>query len=444
MSRYFVISPNVDGSGGKVEDFLKTMFEEHVTLMGWDSDNSKGQMFRNMDVGDYVICAQGANRNKRVFFAGKVSSKTYGDWPFQRRLSGFVDLRNNEVLFDESNSYGAASQIPAIYELKKNVPSDKKICNTIKNIVDMAEKNESIEKLAHLVANNKNLILTGAPGTGKTYLAKTVAKMLGVDDDRIGFVQFHPSYDYTDFIEGLRPIHKEGSTEIGFERKDGVFLEFCRKALASPKENFVFIIDEINRGEISKIFGELFFSIDPGYRGEEGKVFTQYSNLWKEEDYYDTKQEGDERKKFYVPKNVYIIGTMNDIDRSVESMDFAFRRRFAFKEIKASENTGMLDELGNEDLKKIALSRMELLNNEISQCPGLNSSYHIGASYFLKLNNYTEESSDEQFVQLWDNHLETLLKEYLRGLPDADTLLEKMRMAYFGTNPKADDNEAAN
>jgi 5-methylcytosine-specific restriction endonuclease McrBC GTP-binding regulatory subunit McrB len=164
----------------------------------------------------------------------------------------------------------------------------------------------------------------------------------------------------------------------------------------------LFIIDEINRGEISKIFGELFFSIDPGYRGTNGRVKTQYQNLVEEDDvFYDG---------FYVPENVYIIGTMNDIDRSVESMDFAFRRRFAFKEVTAEESQQMLDsdsawgkdEKGNSrkpsdgvisDIKE----RMDKLNEAI--CPdkkdsnkkgieGLSSAYHIGASYFLKLSNY--------------------------------------------------------
>lgn len=578
MNKFYVISPNVDGTGENVEDFLKTMFEEHLTLMGWDSDNPKGQMFRRMDIGDYVICAQGANKNKRVFFAGKVSSNTHGEGPYQRRLSGFVDLRQNVVSFDETNSYGAASQIPAIYELKKDIPSDKKICNMIKNIVDMAEKNESLELLAHLVKNNKNLILTGAPGTGKTYLAKQIAAQLilgkeydertALDDEQLkmkeqcGFVQFHPSYDYTDFVEGLRPKQDEAGN-VGFERKDGVFKSFCKKAIKSrmvdgmdnfeegwkrlvdylnenqyieiplltgarnicvelneygtglaerlyadgksvgdgewvrghskfftreqlyniyrgnsgtpsgghdnyrraivkymidnkwmkeytlgheksESSKYVFIIDEINRGEISKIFGELFFSIDPGYRGTDGRVKTQYQNLVEEDDvFYDG---------FYVPDNVYIIGTMNDIDRSVESMDFAFRRRFAFKEVTAKESQQMLDsdsawgkdENGEsrkpspEIISEIK-QRMDALNDAI--CPdrkdsnqkgveGLSSAYHIGASYFLKLVNYMNDGSVD-YQKLWDNHLKGLLFEYLRGMPDAEGKLETLENAFF-------------
>ena len=185
------------------------------------------------------------------------------------------------------------------------------------------------------------------------------------------------------------------------------------------KKKFVFIIDEINRGEISKIFGELFYCIDPGYRGPKGRVLTQYQNLVPKGDVFDEDENG-----FYVPENVYIIGTMNDIDRSVESMDFAFRRRFAFKEIKANENLDMLNDLG-EDLSGKSKSRLINLNNKISEIEGLDSSYHIGASYFLKLKDYQGD-----FGKLWDYHLEGLLREYLRGMSDVETKLESLKVAY--------------
>ena len=273
-----------------------------------------------------------------------------------------------------------------------------------------------------LLMNNRNLILTGAPGTGKTYLAKQIANEIG----KYKFVQFHPSYDYTDFVEGLRPIQNEKG-DIIFERKDGVFKEFCKEALNNQSSNFVFIIDEINRGEISKIFGELFFSVDAGYRGEKGKVLTQYANLI---------EDGDEFKDgFYIPENVYIIGTMNDIDRSVESMDFAMRRRFAWKEIKAKDTQNMLDEYKWEnkidaDIIQNAKEKMNKLNDAISNTPELSDAYNIGASYFLKLENYYNGDKNKAFEDLWKNHLEGLLFEYTRGMSNQKEIIDNLEKAY--------------
>lgn len=440
--------------------------------------------------------------------------------------------------------------------------------NTQKQIMESQDYNNYI----NLLLKNHNIILTGAPGTGKTYSAKEIAKGMGCNEDSIGFVQFHPSYDYTDFVEGLRPI-KDENGNIGFERKNGVFKEFCRKAIENnykkrfpitkvsdktfetvykslvddikngsitryetgrgidtlkvendniyyrkisprpeskenirlmynyflnkniwdlsnyskddywnliseltnnrtktidyieygwtlqillnrakdyinsnnantPKESddiqlpssqkpFVFIIDEINRGEISKIFGELFYCIDPGYRGEKGKIKTQYQNLVEDNDIF---YEG-----FYIPENVYIIGTMNDIDRSVESMDFAFRRRFAFVEIKANENIDMLNDIKDNELRAQAIKRLKNLNNAISQIEYLSPAYHIGASYFLKINDY-----DGDFEQLWNYHLEGLLREYMRGMNNVEENVNKLKRAYELTDTFTDESDSNN
>ncbi len=276
------------------------------------------------------------------------------------------------------------------------------------------QMNMFITKTSKLLLVNHNLILTGAPGTGKTFLAKAIAEVMSAE---IGFVQFHPSYDYTDFVEGLRPRNDDNGN-VGFERKDGVFKKFCKEALLESDKPFVFIIDEINRGEISKIFGELFFSIDPGYRGEKGMVQTQYQNMIEDGDAF--------KKGFYVHENVYIIGTMNDIDRSVESMDFAMRRRFAWKEVTAEESyEAMKDKMIHAEEVK---TRMTALNNAIcDEKLGLNKSYQIGAAYFLKLDEY-----DGDFDKLWEYHLRGLLSEYLRGNRDAEKQLEQLKKAYDG------------
>ncbi|MDO4841838.1 MAG: AAA family ATPase [Phoenicibacter congonensis] len=306
-----------------------------------------------------------------------------------------------------------------------------------KNSQTTTYNNEHSQKLIA----SKNLIFRGAPGTGKTYLAKQIAADIVSDGekrfedlsdeekDRIGFVQFHPSYDYTDFVEGLRPI-EDPDGSIGFKLKDGVFKEFIKRARKNCTDsaddpnvlkNYVFIIDEINRGEISKIFGELFFSIDPGYRGEAGAVQTQYANLHE-----------DKNEKFYIPENVYIIGTMNDIDRSVDSFDFALRRRFRFIELKADEQTDMLQKITHDMVRKEAESKMYALNEAIIQVEDLNSNYQIGAAYFLKLNDLKGD-----FDQLREDYLQPLLQEYIQGMLNEDEIMESFKEAYDSTAPSS-------
>ena len=191
-------------------------------------------------------------------------------------------------------------------------------------------------------------------------------------------------------------------------------------------KKYIFIIDEINRGEISKIFGELFFAIDPGYRGRAGEISTQYSNLHSDPD-----------EKFYIPENLYIIGTMNDIDRSVDSFDFAMRRRFRFVELKADKNLEMLASLENEELKNEAIGRMGDLNKAIAGVEDLNENYQIGAAYFLKLKTLS-------FDQLWTDYLQPLLQEYVRGMYDEERLMDRFAKAYGYQRPvRGDTNEAA-
>lgn len=317
-------------------------------------------------------------------------------------------------------------------EIHRELIKKRGICNLFEYYRDLFEYydelinsisySKEVRSCAALLQNNKNLVLTGAPGTGKTFAAKKIAELM--EDATWELVQFHPSYDYTDFVEGLRPV--DTGDGIGFERKDGVFKEFCKRALRDAEgKPYVFIIDEINRGEISKIFGELFYSIDGGYRGEAGRVKTQYQNLVPEDDPF---YEG-----FYVPENVYIIGTMNDIDRSVESIDFAMRRRFAWVEFTAEKSQSMLDNDdawgGKAERDKIDIdeikARMDRLNDCIvSDEIGLTRAYQIGAAYFLKYALYND------FNALWDNHLKGVLYEYLRGAYDIDKKIDLLYGAY--------------
>lgn len=464
-----------------------------------------------------------------------ISSQT-GTLPFvfANWFDGFkLSASDGTVTFPELNSQDGFIKDA----VNRMIQLEKKFGNQIIEIIGQKEL-VMMNKAVELLKNNHNIILHGAPGTGKTYLAKEVAKAMGCTENEISFVQFHQSYDYTDFVEGLRPVNQE-SNQIGFERRDGVFKEFCKRAIkgvernvsdlneedaieafkdevkkegtdgvtvksirsettftvtinekgtlfatnqkgskvaVSPteikeylisgsfdqahatyepgigqyikdkylqsgktKENqnnskvFVFIIDEINRGEMSKIFGELFFSIDPGYRGEMGRIKTQYQNLVPNGDVF--------AKGFFVPKNVYIIGTMNDIDRSVESMDFAMRRRFAFMEIKAKDRIAMLKDSVNGigEYADKAEKRMNALNEAIgSETVGLSHAYDIGPAYFLKL-----KDCDYSFDKLWDYHIKGLIKEYLRGMDENGEKFKALKDAYFHPETNAPKKEEA-
>ena len=199
------------------------------------------------------------------------------------------------------------------------------------------------------------------------------------------------------------------------------------KAKQEELKKYIFIIDEINRGEISKIFGELFFAIDPGYRGKAGEISTQYSNLHSDPD-----------EKFYIPENVYIIGTMNDIDRSVDSFDFAMRRRFRFVELRADEHLEAINESIEDERRRLeAIRRMAALNKEIVSVEDLNENYQIGSAYFAKLKTL-------DFDQLWTDYLQPLLQEYIQGMYDEEGIMNRFARAYGYQKPaRGDANEAA-
>lgn len=371
-------------------------------------------------------------------FAGNVS--IYAKWSDDRHITGLYikDKWNNNGGGTTDNLKEVSLSDLGIRVQTGGYDSGQSSPEELKNFYDAFVEAKKLETTQRL-KTAKNIIFTGAPGTGKTHLAKKIAELIDAETE---FVQFHPSYDYTDFVEGLRPVNN--NNQIVFERKDGIFKAFCEKALkalnAEKKTPYVFIIDEINRGEISKIFGELFFSIDPGYRGTEGAVKTQYANLQENPNNFDRvlSSQGD-NGHFFIPENVYIIGTMNDIDRSVESMDFAFRRRFTFIEIKAKDTQlEILNSMQEAKAKKqieALVKKMDSLNkaiydpkNSTGNQYDLSEAYHIGAAYFKHYEDYAEQ--DKPFDKLWDNHLKGVLFEYLRGKPDANKILDNWKKAY--------------
>ena len=325
---------------------------------------------------------------------------------------------------------------------------------------------------------NKQIIFTGAPGTGKTYsVRKVVEEETDGDKTAYKFVQFHPSYDYSDFVEGLRPVVLLGQTEPTFVRMDGTFKAFCRHVVEENKANdgedekYYFIVDEINRGDLSKIFGELMFGLEESYRGEENAFDTQYKNL-KTYRVLETADLGSNicgkkilpedighavpvendvfEKGFYIPKNLYFVGTMNDIDRSVDSMDFALRRRFMWMEIKANEimKPSMLDMYSDQDeeiKKKIeAISERIVKMNEAMTSSdfrnlGLTEAYHIGPAYFKKLD---PQNLEESLREVFDNNVVSILREYLRGRrkDEVDKLINTCKKNLFPEEKSSGEN----
>ena len=426
------------GIGGTDPQNCKDDFrnKHSVWIGGWWSDEELPGGFRNAARGDLLIAREGVRRahmlgvileNKYTQFQTTDSHEWFGAGE-QHGLS-VLWIHADECTFNPREKgfiFGGGAMPPAFRSFEyKNMPV---LYKDMTKMLDVILHINPLQQQIDLLHANHNLILTGAPGTGKTYMAKEIAQCFLKDklggNPCFGFVQFHPSYDYTDFVEGLRPIQEAGQNTIGFERKDGIFKKFCQEAKDDPDNKYVFVIDEINRGELSKIFGELFFSIDPGYRGEEGGVTTQYANMTEKKE-----------EKFYVPENVYIIGTMNDIDRSVESMDFAMRRRFAWMEIKYDKTWDMLDILDtmNSDITaQQAKDCLKNLNQAIEKIDGLGTEFHVGASYFMKLQQIQEQdpNEDNAWDTLWECYLKPLLFEYVRALPDTKDDLEKLHDAY--------------
>lgn len=310
---------------------------------------------------------------------------------------------------------------------------------------------EQMGRIMDLLKSNCNVILTGAPGTGKTFLARQIAQQMTlgrvVNDEveltedekrdlreRSSLVQFHPGYDYSDFVVGLKPVlvdehgkeikgtSTDGKVSVTYKWKDGVFKQFAQEVVRvdpEKKNKYVLVIDEINRADLSRVFGELFSAIEPDYRDKEIELPSG--------------------GKFSVPANLYIIGTMNDIDRSVDSMDFALRRRFAWYEVRAKDSECIIDaKVSDKNLAERLKEAMRSINDCISSGKvtvgsrelslGLGSEYELGGAIFANAEKYKDAA--DVASKLWGNHIKVILSEYLRGNREKTAILNALEAEY--------------
>ena len=303
-----------------------------------------------------------------------------------------------KTLTDVTNYTDFTSKISGLFEEGiEDEEEDTKVIDypaySMEDFLDEVYMDEkSYGKLVRVLENKLNIILQGAPGVGKTFVAKRLAySIMGVKDvERVMMVQFHQSYSYEEFIMGFRP------SANGFELKKGAFYNFCKKAEVDSENKYFFIIDEINRGNLSKIFGELFMLIENDKRGSRNKLQLLYSD-----------------EMFYVPENVYIIGMMNTADRSLAMMDYALRRRFAFFDLKPGFTTegfrAYRDKLDNKKFEAL-IRCVQNLNEKIAADESLGEGFCIGHSYFCNME--PADVTDDKLQGIVEYELIPMLKEY--------------------------------
>ena len=376
----------------KIWSFSDIAVGEVQSYTLYNENGNKRRIFQNFldaKAGDMIIGYE-SNPVKQIVAIGRVSAEQDGEKLFFEKVEGLTspidyatlrgcpELERMEYFQNPQGSLfkltrGEYDFILDMIREENPVTSEASIdAYTKSDFLDevyMTEKR--YESLVAVLRNKKNIILQGAPGVGKTFAARRLAwSMMGEKDDgRIEFVQFHQNYSYEDFMMGYKPV------EDGFELKYGIFYRFCQKAANQPDKEFFFIIDEINRGNMSKIFGELLMLIEKDYRGT--KATLAYNGL-----------------SFSVPKNLYIIGMMNTADRSLAMIDYALRRRFSFFEVEPGfDSEGFIqyqNDLNNETLNEL-VSKVKDLNREISLDKSLGKGFCIGHSYFCGRDVCTEE-----------------------------------------------------
>lgn len=400
-----------DGTGDlsqyKTKDELKQKFQE---IYGDNSShrnnvNACWQFANDMQIGDVVFAKRGMSE---IIGRGTVESeyeydaeKPYhkirkvrwthkGNWSYDDAklpMKTLTDITNYQEMVNKINELIGDGEEIIDDTLENEYPE----YSMDKFMEEVYIGEDDYATLVDLVKNKKNLIVEGAPGVGKTFMAKRLAySMMGVKDtSRVMMVQFHQSYSYEDFVMGYRP------SKEGFELKEGSFYKFCKKAEDDSENDYFFIIDEINRGNLSKIFGELFMLIENDKRGDKNKIQLLYSD-----------------ELFFIPKNVYIIGLMNTADRSLAMIDYALRRRFAFFDLKPGFNSyGFKDyqsKLSDESFDDL-IEVMKELNQEIYDDGSLGEGFRIGHSYLC---NIKSDDVSEKLNYIVEYELIPLLKEY--------------------------------
>lgn len=361
---------------------IKIWEEQSYTL--YNENGNKRRIFQNFldaKVGDVVIGYE-ANPVKKIVALSEITQANDGNSIYFAKTEGLAnpieyailkecpELEKMEFFVQPNGSLFKLTQ--GEYDFIMDIVREENPMKSPEAIVAKYSKADFLSKvfmteerynvLEALLRNKKNVILQGAPGVGKTFAAKKLAyAMMGeVDDSRIELVQFHQNYSYEDFIMGYRP------EKDGFKLTEGIFYKFCQVAANHPDKEYFFIIDEINRGNMSKIFGELMMLIEKDYRGT--KATLAYSGM-----------------PFSVPENLYIIGMMNTADRSLAMIDYALRRRFSFFEMEPGFNSEGFQKYQNafaNETFNTLIDQIKVLNKEISEDPSLGRGFRIGHSYF--------------------------------------------------------------
>ena len=413
---YVAVAPGEEDRGywwlnanPKIWSFSNISVGEAESYTLYNENGNKRRIFQNFldaKAGDMIIGYE-SNPVKQVVAIGRVSAEQDGEKLFFEKVEGLTspidyatlkecpELERMEYFQNPQGSLFKLTRgeydfiLDMIREenpMTAGTPIDAYTKDDFLDEVYMTEKR--YEGFVAVLRNKKNIILQGAPGVGKTFAARRMAwSMMGEkDDNRIEFVQFHQNYSYEDFMMGYKPV------EDGFELKYGIFYRFCQKAANQPDKEFFFIIDEINRGNMSKIFGELLMLIEKDYRGT--KATLAYNGL-----------------SFSVPKNLYIIGMMNTADRSLAMIDYALRRRFSFFEVEPGfDSEGFIhyqNSLNSETLNEL-VSKVKDLNREIALDKSLGKGFCIGHSYFCG----RDVCTDEWLHSIVDYDILPMLSEY--------------------------------